>query len=69
MAFIEIVKQPLYGTVYCNNIEFVYTPLSVYTGNDSYTYRIVENGKSYLITKDVNALNTPPITNNISLKP
>lgn len=67
MAFIEIVKQPLYGTVYWNNIEFVYTPLSGYTGNDSYTYRMVEDGKSYLITKDVNASNTPPITNNISL--
>ena len=67
MAFIEIVEQPLYGSVYWNTIEFVYTPNEGYTGYDSYTYRLVEDNKNYLVTKYVNASNTAPITNNISL--
>jgi len=67
MDFIEIVKQPLYGSVYWNTIEFVYTPNEGYTGNDSFTYKRVEGDKTYLYTKYVNALNTPPIASNVSL--
>lgn len=67
MAFIEIVKQPLYGSVYWNNIEFVYTPNDGYTGNDSFTYKKTDGSQSILYTKYVNALNEAPIASNASL--
>lgn len=67
MAFIEIVKQPTYGSVYWNSIDFVYTPNEGYTGNDSFTYKKIEGDKTYLYTKFVNASNTPPIASNVSL--
>ena len=67
MDFIEIVEQPLNGSVYWNAVEFVYTPNEGFTGNDSYTYKLVRNEKTYLVKKYVNGTNTPPVTNNISL--
>lgn len=67
MAFIEIVKQPLYGSVYWNDIKFVYTPNNGYNGNDSFIYKKIDQGNTLLYTKYVNNSNLPPIANNIEL--
>jgi hypothetical protein len=67
MAFIEIVRQPLYGSVYFENGEFIYTPNVGFSGNDSYSYVDTQNGTPILYTKYVNPYNTPPISLNASL--
>jgi hypothetical protein len=67
MAFIEIVKQPTYGTVYYNGESIIYTPTTDISINDYYIYKVIDNGTSTLYTRFVNKDNTPPITNNIEL--
>lgn len=67
MVQIEITKQPLYGTVYWNGSDFVYTPLNGYTGSDVYFYIKTENGVSTSEYNYVNVGNLPPIALNPSL--
>lgn len=67
MAFIEIIKQPLYGSVYWNDAEFIYTPNVGFSGNDSFIYKQIEGSRSIIYTKFVNAYNRPPISNIVEL--
>lgn len=61
---IEINKQPLYGTVYWDGSDFVYTPNTGFTGNDFYIYTKNDNGKISTHTNYVNPTNTLPIALN-----
>jgi len=60
MSDVVILKQPLYGSVEWNGVEFIYTPYGDTSSNDSYIYRA--NGKIY--TKYVNSENEPPVLTN-----
>jgi len=61
---IEINKQPLYGTVYWDGSDFVYTPNQGFSGNDFYIYTKNDNGKISTHTNYVNPTNTVPIALN-----
>jgi len=67
MAQIEITKQPLYGSVYWNGYDFVYTPNNGYKGSDVYFYKIIRNGVSSTGINYVNVQNTAPISLNPTL--
>ena len=61
---IVINKQPLYGTVYWDGSDFVYTPNSEFSGNDFYIYTKNDNGKISTHTNYVNPTNTIPVALN-----
>ena len=67
MVHIEITKQPLYGTVYWNGDDFIYTSVAGFSGNDVYYYSKTENGVTTNNRNYVNPTNLPPIARNITL--
>lgn len=67
MVHIEITKYPLYGTVYWNGDDFIYTPVAGFSGNDIYYYSRTENGVTTNSRNYVNPTNFPPIARNITL--
>ena len=67
MVQIEITKQPLYGSVYWNGYDFIYTPKTGFTGNDVYYYNKIENGIISSHRNYVNPSNVAPIVTNVSL--
>jgi len=67
MANVVILKQPLYGSVVWNGVEFEYTPNPDFSGNDTYTYRITDTKGSRVVTNYVNPTNLPPIAKNITV--
>ena len=67
MAQIEITKQPLYGTVYWDGYDFIYTPKQGFTGNDVFYYTKTENGVVTSYRKYVNPTNAAPIATDLSL--
>lgn len=64
---VTIIKQPLYGSVYWNGTEFIYTPNDSFTGKDNYIYNITDGVTSKTETNFINIENNPPTTSNISL--
>lgn len=66
---VVILKQPLYGSVEWNGVDFIYTSFTVENYNDFYIYSITQNGKTTVYNKFVNLDNTAPIitTNNVTL--
>ena len=64
---VVILKQPLYGNVEWNGVEFIYNSYTEEKYNDYYIYSIIENGENTVYTKYVNQNNTPPVANNVSL--
>jgi hypothetical protein len=67
MVHIEITKQPLYGTVYWNGNDFIYTPRAGFSGNDIYYYTKNENGIITSHKNYVNTSNLAPIARNLTL--
>ena len=67
MANVVILKQPLYGSVIWNGVEFEYTPNPDFIGNDTYTYKITDVNGSRVLTNYVNPTNLPPIAKNITV--
>lgn len=64
---VVILKQPLYGTVYWNGLDFVYTSNSNVNVNDFFIYSQTVNGITTIYEKYINLNNTRPIANNIQL--
>ena len=64
---VTIIKPPLYGKVYWNGINFVYTPEVGFTGKDFYIYSISDGLVSRTLTNYVESDNTAPVASNISL--
>lgn len=64
---VEIKKNPLYGSVYWNGSNFVYTPNTGFVGRDSYIYTISDANSSRTITNYVDTTNRPPIANDTNL--
>jgi hypothetical protein len=64
---VTIVKQPLYGSVIWNGIDFVYTPNDQFVGRDFYVYNMTDGVTSITDTKYINIDNNPPVASNISL--
>jgi hypothetical protein len=64
---VVILKQPLYGDIIWNGVDFIYNSYTEEKYNDYYIYSLTENGKSTVYTKYVNQTNTPPVANNVSL--
>jgi hypothetical protein len=64
---ILIVKQPLYGTVVWDGVEFKYTPKLGFSGTDYYIYTSTNGVTSQTITEYVNTNNLPPIARDIAL--
>ena len=67
MVQIEITKQPLYGTVYWDGYDFIYTPRMGFIGNDVYYYTKTENGITSSNKNFVNPTNVAPIATNVGL--
>ena len=67
MANVVILKQPLYGVIVWNGIDFEYTPNQENSGNDVYIYSKVVNGKNTTFTQYVNPNNISPITKTLAL--
>jgi hypothetical protein len=66
---VVILKQPLYGSVKWNGVDFIYTSFTVENYNDFYIYSITQNGKTTVYNKFVNLDNNAPVitTNNLTL--
>jgi hypothetical protein len=66
---VVILKQPLYGSVEWNGIDFIYKSYTVENYNDFYIYSITQNGKTTVYNKYVNLDNIAPAitTNNLTL--
>ena len=64
---VVILKQPLYGSVYWNGKDFIYTSYTGANINDSFIYSKSLNGQTTIHTKFVNSYNTAPSTINIEL--
>lgn len=64
---VTIIKQPLYGSVYWNGTEFIYTPNDSFTGKDNYVYNITDGITSRTETNYINLENVAPTASNISL--
>jgi hypothetical protein len=64
---VVILKQPLYGTILWNGVDFIYNSFTEEKSNDYYIYSLTVDGKSTVYTKYVNQINTPPVANNVSL--
>jgi len=63
-----IKRKPLYGDVYWDGNDFVYTPHTGFVGKDSYIYTIIEtDGSSRTLTNYVDTTNAAPVAGNISL--
>lgn len=64
---VTINKQPLYGSVYWDGYNFIYTPNEGFAGTDYYIYTLVDGSVIKTLTNYVNTTNLPPSANNISL--
>ena len=64
---VQIVKQPLYGSVYWNGVKFIYTAKPGFVGKDSYVYTITNGLTSQTLTNFVDTVNHPPSASNITL--
>lgn len=64
---VVILKQPLYGDIIWNGVDFIYNSYTEEKYNDYYIYTLTVDGKSTTYTKYVNQINTPPVANNVSL--
>jgi len=64
---VVILKQPLYGDIIWNGVDFIYNSYTEERYNDYYIYSLTVDGKSTVYTKYVNQINTPPVANNVSL--
>jgi hypothetical protein len=64
---VVILKHPLYGSVYWNGSDFVYTSFGTNNSSDSFIYSITQNNKTIIYTKYVNLDNQAPTTNSIQL--
>lgn len=64
---VQIVKQPLYGSVYWNGVKFIYTPKPGFVGKDSYIYTVSNGLTSQTLTNYVDTINQAPSANNIVL--
>ena len=67
MVQIEITKQPLYGSVYWDGKDFIYTQIQGFSGNDVYYYNRNDDGVLTSHRNYVNPLNYAPITLNPSV--
>ena len=67
MTNVEIVKPPLYGSVYWNGSDFIYTPNNNFSGSDYYVYSAFINGAKQIKTNYVNTENVAPLILNPSL--
>jgi hypothetical protein len=57
---VSILRQPLYGFVFWNGLNFNYTPNQGFSGSDSFVYSEYIDGTTNVYTKYVNTANTPP---------
>jgi hypothetical protein len=64
---VTIIKPPLYGKVFWNGINFVYSPEVGYFGNDYFIYSISDGLVAKTYTEYVEATNVAPLADNISL--
>ena len=64
---VTIIKQPLYGTVVWNGIDFIYTPQQGFVGQDLYIYTTTDGITSQTITNYVNTQNNPLSAGNINI--
>lgn len=64
---VQIVKQPLYGSVYWNGVKFIYTPKPGFVGKDTYIYTMSNGLTSQTLTNYVNTVNQAPSAENIVL--
>jgi hypothetical protein len=64
-TIVNIVKNPLYGKVYWNGTNFVYTPDVGFTGRDYYIYTITNGITSQILTNYVESTNVAPSANDI----
>lgn len=64
---VTINKEPLYGKVYWNGNEFIYTPYSGFFGKDYYVYTITDGKTKNTNINYVNSENSSPLASNISL--
>jgi len=67
MVQIEITKQPLYGKVYWDGKDFIYTQTQGFSGNDVYYYNRNDDGVLTSHANYVNPVNYAPITLNPSV--
>jgi hypothetical protein len=67
MINVQIINPPLYGSVYWDGIQFVYTPGDGFTGSDYYIYSAVIDGVKQTKTNYISYSNTPPVVLNPSL--
>jgi hypothetical protein len=64
---VTINKQPIYGHVYWNGTDFVYTPNDNFSGNDYFIYTIDDGSGPKILTKNVSTVNRPPSALDIRL--
>jgi len=64
---VTIIKPPLYGKVFWNGINFVYTPQVGFTGKDYYIYTISDGLVANTYTEYIESNNIAPLASNISL--
>ena len=64
---VVILKQPLYGTIKWNGVDFTYESFTDQNHNDFYIYTLNENGVNTTYTSYINQNNIAPIANNVSL--
>lgn len=62
-----IKRKPLYGDVYWDGNDFVYTPTPGFYGRDSYVYTIIDSSGSRTLTNYTDTSNNAPTAGNISL--
>lgn len=64
---VTIIKQPLFGSVYWDGVNFIYTANVGFVGRDYYIYSITDGNDFRTYTRYVDTTNTSPTTDNISL--
>jgi hypothetical protein len=64
---VTINKEPLYGKVFWDGNNFVYTPDAGFSGKDYYVYTISDGTTNTTNINYVDSVNTAPLASNISL--
>ena len=67
MANVVILNQPLYGSVIWDGLVFIYTANTGFSGNDSYTYKIIDVNGARIVTNYVNPSITELSAKNITV--